>query len=1007
MRGSWGRSGRLALALAACGLGTHIAVAQEVSQGERVDPAGYGPGVIESWDEAAARQGAVSEAAAQNEKARNGAQGSWVVPSLGGTFYPRSGLHNAVNQWGDTRMGIGFPAPVDVQGAYFSGQSAKPVWTAGVRVIGYRAGAEVGRTDWFTQIGETPAWLAMNLRGVDRMVIESRPVIDGGGWYAMDDLTFSEPAAGGGTPKRRVLDFEDADYKTTLTGSGYGGLTWETGTGNFKTPPAIHPPQVPPNYQEPAAAAEDGPGPAAAAGGTATLPQIDKSFIGEDLLNSIPPDTTGAIGPNHYVETVNSVIAIYNRTTGGLISAMTLNAFHPGSSGDPRVLFDHHSQRWIVIITDFDANARIYLAVSQTSSPTGVWFKDNFVTAQGSDAGKWPDYPTLGVDANGIYIAAFMVGGANGMTIWALDKAPLIAPSPSLGTITAFRLLPFEGAIQPAHTYGTPPGAYLLSRSSSTSIRVRRLNPPLTAPTLVNAGFVTISSTSSPADAPAMGSATPIDTGDARLQMAVYRDGSLWTSHTINVSGRAACRWYEIDATALSLIQSGTVSDASLHYYYPSINANSVGGVVMGFSGSNAGTFVNAYYTGRVQSDLAGEMANPVILHAGSAAYNQLDNVGRNRWGDYSYTTVDPVDDRTIWTVQEYARTTNIWGTWIASFQVSDCNDNGLSDPCDLACGSPGGACDLPGCGQSQDCNANELPDDCEADCNGNGAADDCDIASAFSPDCNGNAVPDECDLTGGGSFDCQPNGVPDECDIADETSVDCVGPPTDCFTAHPTPGCDNPMIEACVCAGDSGCCSGSWDVFCAALADGCTTCPPGQAGNGVPDECEIPCTTPLDCTDNDACTDETCNVQGFCRFMGINYNPVVDCCAPATGVLTPIDNGNACTTGSCDPQTGAVTQTPIPDGPADGCGTADPCHTGGCVSGTCTLLPALYGDVNHDGSVDIFDILCVLDGFAGVFTSCSFDDVDIAPCAPDGLVDVFDILGVLDAFAGNDACCP
>ncbi len=46
---------------------------------------------------------------------------------------------------------------------------------------------------------------------------------------------------------------------------------------------------------------------------------------------------------------------------------------------------------------------------------------------------------------------------------------------------------------------------------------------------------------------------------------------------------------------------------------------------------------------------------------------------------------------------------------------LADCNSNGLPDECDIACGEPGGACDLPGCGQSSDCNSNGVPDECES----------------------------------------------------------------------------------------------------------------------------------------------------------------------------------------------------------------------------------------------------------------------------------------------------
>ena len=65
-----------------------------------------------------------------------------------------------------------------------------------------------------------------------------------------------------------------------------------------------------------------------------------------------------------------------------------------------------------------------------------------------------------------------------------------------------------------------------------------------------------------------------------------------------------------------------------------------------------------------------------------------------------------------------------------------------------------------------------------------------------------------------------------------------------------------------------------------------------------------------------------------------------------------------------------------------------------------------IYGDVNGDGAVDLFDIFCVLDGFVDDFSTCSKSNVDISPCpGGDGIVDLFDIFGVLDAFVGSDNC--
>ncbi|MBN2445754.1 MAG: hypothetical protein JXO22_03460, partial [Phycisphaerae bacterium] len=460
-----------------------------------------------------------------------------------------------------------------------------------------------------------------------------------------------------------------------------------------------------------------------------------------------------------------------------------LGSFLPGSNGDPRVLYDQHSGRWIVLVTDFSSTATMFLAVSQTSDPTGSWFKTSFPADQGEDAGRWPDYPTLGVDANGIYIAAYMV--SSGMTIWAIDKAPLVAPSPSLGTITAWRGFQFEGAVQPAHTYGTPGSEYLISQAVGGNLQLRRVDPPLTSPTLVDLGQVAIAGYTGPPDAPSLGSSTALDTVGPRLMMSVYRDGSLWTAHTVGLSGRAACRWYEINPVSGTVLQYGTVADDTLYFFFPSIMVNDAGHVMMGFTGSSASQYAGCYFTGRLVSDPPGEMATPVQYKAGTGAQNNIDSYGRNRWGDYSYTTLDPDDEMTFWTIQEYGHSSNIWGTYVASAFIpeADCNNNGIPDQCDIDCGTIGGYCDQTGCGSSPDCNNNSVPDECDIstgtstdvngnglpdeceDCNGNGVADELDISGGTSQDCNNNNLPDECDLTAGTSQDTTDNGIPDECE--------------------------------------------------------------------------------------------------------------------------------------------------------------------------------------------------------------------------------------------------
>ncbi len=87
-------------------------------------------------------------------------------------------------------------------------------------------------------------------------------------------------------------------------------------------------------------------------------------------------------------------------------------------------------------------------------------------------------------------------------------------------------------------------------------------------------------------------------------------------------------------------------------------------------------------------------------------------------------------------------------------------------------------------------------------------------------------------------------------------------------------------------------------------------------------------------------------------------------------------------------------------------CATA----AGDCAAAAIAMLA--FGDATNDGFVDVGDILCALDGFAGV-QSCPMERVDISPCegaGPDGFIDVGDILAFLDAFSGTSLCpnhCP
>lgn len=102
--------------------------------------------------------------------------------------------------------------------------------------------------------------------------------------------------------------------------------------------------------------------------------------------------------------------------------------------------------------------------------------------------------------------------------------------------------------------------------------------------------------------------------------------------------------------------------------------------------------------------------------------------------GDY-YISIRAVDWATRWGPTET----------FGPFVLTDCNDNGIVDICEINCDVSGASTAL-GCTLSPNyCNP-YLGCGAGVDCNNNLVPDDCDIASGTSEDCNKNNIPDECE---------------------------------------------------------------------------------------------------------------------------------------------------------------------------------------------------------------------------------------------------------------------
>jgi uncharacterized repeat protein (TIGR01451 family) len=161
--------------------------------------------------------------------------------------------------------------------------------------------------------------------------------------------------------------------------------------------------------------------------GSAAIPPTSQNFEGNDIGESssdgvfvgAPPDTNGDVGPNHYVQTVNTVFSIYSKTGQRLVGPTPLNNIWESapnaaqfncttqSRGDPIVQYDPLANRWLISQFNFPGVAVIAppfdqcIAISQTADPTGAYYLYDF----NYSATIFNDYPHFGVWPDGYYMS--------------------------------------------------------------------------------------------------------------------------------------------------------------------------------------------------------------------------------------------------------------------------------------------------------------------------------------------------------------------------------------------------------------------------------------------------------------------------------------------------------------------------------------------------------------------------------------------------------------------------
>ncbi len=417
-----------------------------------------------------------------------------------------------------------------------------------------------------------------------------------------------------------------------------------------------------------------------------------RSFQGINNPNVAPPDETSAVGTTRYIELVNTNFAIYNKTSNTPISTGSINSLAGAASTDSvfdvQVIWDPTTSRFYYAADDVVSSSdnRVAFGFSKTASPSSAADFCKYSIGFGT---VFPDYPKLGDSQFFAMIGSNLFSGSNsflGSDLLAISKPPAgtscpagssfklddAAPLLINATTQAFTPVPAneidtrrdgvcggparaaagDPAVavqghqgrndrQPGHSEHRNAGD---GSEATCGPRTRRRR-----------GRSTRSTPWTPATTQAVAGVDPGHGGKF----------AIWTQHTITVGGRAAVRWYEIDPAAHSLLQSGTVSNASLFQFNGAISPNrqvngttKTGGdaMVLNFDSSSSTTFPQIRMVSKVG---AGAQSGPVLVKSSPGPLSGFDCDARRPSSAAGAITPPRLPTRAtanqIWQVSQFA----------------------------------------------------------------------------------------------------------------------------------------------------------------------------------------------------------------------------------------------------------------------------------------------------------------------------------------------------------------
>jgi hypothetical protein len=449
-----------------------------------------------------------------------------------------------------------------------------------------------------------------------------------------------------------------------------------------------------------------------------TTPVLD--IPGQGYTGVSPPDTVGDVGPDHYIQMINSgggaVLVVYDKSGTAIAGPLALDALGSGNCsngyGDPIVLYDRLADRWL--LSEF-ATGGNHLCVYASQGPdpvAGGWYNYDFSTP------NFPDYPKYAVWPDAYYVTSNESSPAQ----YALQRDQmLVGGAATSQRLTAPDLAGFGfQAMTPADLDGadSPPAgspSYIMRHRDDEAhnpgsndpshdfLEIWEFSVDWASPantTLVKVQDLAVAEFDSELCGyfafycfPQAGSSTTLDPlREVVMWRLQYRNfgtheslvGNLVTD--VDGTDHGGVRWFELRKAGAGqwlLHQEGTYAPDAAHRWMASIAMDGAGNIAVGYSTSSSSMYPAIRYTGRLSTDPLGTMTQAeTTLIAGSGPS------GSNRWGDYSSINVDPEDDCTFWYTNEYGNGT--WATRIGAFRFDECG-------CDIAITPPVADATVPG----------------------------------------------------------------------------------------------------------------------------------------------------------------------------------------------------------------------------------------------------------------------------------------------------------------------